>query len=76
MASLKYGQGDYLRARAFVQRYLDVAPAGAESLELAARIENARGDQSAAREYKDALLADFPDSPEARALRDGNKNAD
>lgn len=76
MASLKYGQGDYLRARAFVQRYLAVALADAESFELAIRIEDALGDENAARDYRNALLADFPDSPQARALGDDNKNGD
>lgn len=74
MASLKYQQGDYMRARAFMQRYLGVALASAESLEMAIRIERALGDDSSAREYISALRADFPDSPQARALEDANKN--
>lgn len=74
MSSLKFQQGDYMRARAFIQRYLDVAPANAESLDLAIRIENELGDDGAAREYQNALMADFPDSPQARAARDTTKN--
>ena len=76
MASLQYGQGDYMRARAFVQRYLAVARADAQSLDLVIRIEDALGDDRAAQEYRNALMADFPDSPEARAIGDRNKNGD
>ena len=76
LASLKYGQGDYMRARAFLQRYLEVAPADAESLLLAIRVEKALGDDDAARNYRNALMADFPDSAEARKLRDGDGKSD
>jgi type IV pilus assembly protein PilF len=74
MAELKNTQGDYMRARAFVQRYFDVAPANSESLSLAIGIEDALGDKGAAREYRAALMADFPDSPQARAMSDDRTN--
>lgn len=76
MASLKYQQGDYMSARAFVQRYLSIARANAESLALAIRIENALGVDDAAWEYTSELIADFPDSPQARAIYDAYKYGD
>ena len=60
---------DYLRSRAFLQRYLDTNPAAAPVLYHAIQIEQKLGDDSARREYTMRMLRDFPDSPEARQVR-------
>ncbi len=69
MSVLFFNKEDYLRARAFMQRYLAANPAAAPVLFHAIQIEQKLGDDSARREYTMQLLRDFPDSPEARSIR-------
>lgn len=68
MASLQFENGNALQARAFLQRYQDVAPATAGSLWLGYRIERNLGDSVAADEYARKLRKDFPTSVEADEL--------
>ncbi len=68
MAKLNFAKGDLLRARAFVQRYEAQSPASAEALRLAYDIERGLGNAAAAAEYRQRLLAEFPDSDVARRL--------
>ena len=69
MSVLFFNTEDYLRARAFLQRYLDSNPAAAPILYHAIRIEQKLGDDTARREYTLQLLRDFPNSPEAQQIR-------
>ena len=68
MASLQYDNGNALQARAFLQRYQDVAPPTAASLWLGCRIERSLGDAAGADEYARRLRKDFPTSVEADEL--------
>jgi type IV pilus assembly protein PilF len=68
MASLNHARGDDLRARAFIERYLAAAPASAEALALAIRIEERLGNRRQAEDYRSRLRREFPDSD--AALRD------
>jgi type IV pilus assembly protein PilF len=52
MAQLRFDQGQYLDARAFMQRRLVAAPADPDALQLAARIEDKMGDAAAAARYR------------------------
>ena len=65
MAGLTYQQGDYLRARAFIQRYEAVAPSTPRMLWLAAMNEQALGNTTGARDYATRLKLNFPESDEA-----------
>jgi type IV pilus assembly protein PilF len=65
MAALKYQQGDYLSARAFLQRFEAGGSETAEGLWLGVRIETRLHDTRSARGYRERLLSRFPDSPEA-----------
>lgn len=65
LASLAYMKGDYLRARAFIQRFEQSGRLSPEMLLLAARTETALGDPAAARQYQTRLKREFPASPEA-----------
>ena len=69
MSVLFFNKEDYLRARAFLQRYMDANPAAAPVLYHAIQIEQKLGDDSARRDYTKQLLRDFPDSPEAQRIR-------
>lgn len=73
MAQLTYESGDYLRARAFLQRYESVARATPQSLLIGARNERKLGDMQSARAYERRLRTEFPDAAETYELL--NKSA-
>ena len=72
MADLQYRNGNYLSARAFLQRFEAVSSRNAQSLLLGFRIESALGDLQTAGRYKSDLSAQFPDSSEAVQTREQN----
>ena len=55
LAQLRFDQGQYLDARAFMQRRLVAAPANRDALLLAARIEDRMGDAAAAARYRSQI---------------------
>lgn len=68
MAQFSYDKKDYLRARAFLQRYEIASRPTAQTLWLGAQTERALGDMQMARSYERRLRSDFPESPEAEAM--------
>lgn len=60
LAGLQFGRGQYLDARAFVERWLAIAPQDARALQLAAQIEQKHGDNAAAQRYLLRLQAITP----------------
>lgn len=70
MALLKQTNGQHMNARAFLQRYLSSNPATSSVLYLGVMIEDKLGDQRARREYSDRILREFPQSNEARRVRE------
>lgn len=73
MANISFEQANYLRARAYLQRYLAVAKHTAETLWLGIRIERILGDKNALASYSLLLRQNYPDSDEARKLLDSSK---
>jgi Tfp pilus assembly protein PilF len=69
MSVLFFNTEDYLRARAFLQRYMDANPTAAPILYHAIQIEQKLGDDTARRDYTKQLLRDFPPTPEAQRIR-------
>ena len=69
MARLSQEQGDALRARGYLQRYLEVSKPTAESLWLGIQIEEELGDRDAVASYSMMLRNNFPDSEQAQKLR-------
>ena len=69
MSVLFFEKGDHLRARAFLQRYLEDNEVSAAILYHGIQIESELGDDSARREYTKRLLKDFPNSAEAQLVR-------
>jgi len=65
---LKQRTGEYLAARAFLQRYLASNMPSAEVLYLGMQIEANLGDERARTDYSNRLLREFPQSPEARKV--------
>jgi len=70
MAEISFRQGKYLSARAYLQRYLEVAPHTAETLWLGIRTERQLGDMDQVASYELLLRSKFPDSEQARHLKE------
>jgi type IV pilus assembly protein PilF len=68
MANVSFERGNYLQARAFMERYLQTTTGTAGVLLLGYQVESALGSQDGARDYAARLKSRFPDSPEARTL--------
>lgn len=64
MSQVCYERKDYLRARAFLQRYESVARATPQTLWVGAQTERQLGDMAAARGYERRLKTEFPEAPE------------
>jgi type IV pilus assembly protein PilF len=73
LARILFQKGDYLRARAFVQRYEASSKASADTLELGMQIEQKLGNEDAVAEYRKRIVAEFPESDQAQRL---NKSED
>lgn len=69
MASISFKKGEFLRARAFLQRYEETGPASAESMLLGYHIETRLNDPEAAREYASRLQRQYPDAVQAEEVR-------
>ncbi|MGH8251359.1 MAG: type IV pilus biogenesis/stability protein PilW [Steroidobacteraceae bacterium] len=70
LAGVLHDRGNYLQARAFVERFLAVAPVTPEMLLLGYRIEVAQKDAAAAANFSERLRKEFPDSPQFRRLEE------
>jgi type IV pilus assembly protein PilF len=68
IADIAFQKQDWLRTRAFVQRYERVGPPRPELLYAAAIAERELGDTTAAGRYEAKLLRDFPESDQAVLL--------
>lgn len=66
LAEISHQSGNYISARAFLQRYGVVAPHSARSLWLGIQVERLLGDKNAVASYGLALKNNFPNSEEAR----------
>lgn len=68
MALLNYEAGDYLSARAYLQRHAEIAQHTPRSLWLGIRVERELGDKNALASYSLLLKGKFPESEEAGLL--------
>lgn len=69
LMELSYQSGNYLQARAFMQRALDEQTPDARLLWLCFHIEQELDDPDAARDCADQLRRNFPQSPEFAQIR-------
>lgn len=72
LADLSFKQQKYLHARAFVQRYMDVATPNPQILWLGVRVERRLGDKAAADRYAKQLKERFPTAEETLLLQGQN----
>lgn len=70
LAGVLHDRGSFLQARAFIERYLAVAPATADVLLLGHQIEMALNDRGAAAQFSERLRREFPESVQLRVLDD------
>ncbi len=70
MSRISYEQGNYLSARGYLQRYLELTRHSAQSLWLGIRIERELGDKDTQSSYELLLRNNFPDSDEVRLLNE------
>jgi type IV pilus assembly protein PilF len=68
LAAISYDRKDYLRARAFLQRYEAISRPTPQALALGAQTERKLGDLQSARAYERRLKTDFPESAETYEL--------
>ncbi len=68
LAGVLHDRGNDLQARAFIQRFLAVAPVTPDVLLLGHKIEVALKDAGAAAEFGERLRREFPDSEQVRTL--------
>ncbi len=71
MAGLSYRKSDYLRARAFLQRYEATGSTSVEGLMVGYQVETRLNNPEGAREYRDQIVDRYPNSPEAEQVRMG-----
>jgi type IV pilus assembly protein PilF len=69
MAKISFDEGSHLSARAYLQRYLEVARHTPQTLWLGIRVERVLGDKNAVASYALLLERNFPKSPEAELYR-------
>jgi type IV pilus assembly protein PilF len=68
LAGVLFRKNDFLRARAFLQRFEALGAASPDALLLGFNIENSLGNAREANEYARRLRTEFPDSPQRQKL--------
>jgi len=74
MADLSYKKTEYLVARGFLERYLEVGRTNAASLWLGVRIERGLGNTSAAQNYAERLKLEYPRAAQTKELLESERN--
>jgi type IV pilus assembly protein PilF len=74
MAELQYNQADYLSARAFLERYMEVGRVSPATLWLGVRIERGLGNEEAAKTYAERLKLEYPKAAQTKELIESERN--
>jgi type IV pilus assembly protein PilF len=69
MQRISYQNGQFMSARAFLERYLGVAKHTPETLWIAFQTERALGNSKNSEEYREQLISSFPASKEAQQVK-------
>jgi type IV pilus assembly protein PilF len=75
MTELEFKQNNFMAARAFLERYLQVNRADPSALWLGVQIERGLGNASAASDYAQRLKNEFPTAAETKALLETERNS-
>jgi type IV pilus assembly protein PilF len=74
MADLEYRQTEYMSARAFLERYLEVGRTNPETLWLGVRIERGLGNNAQAQHYAQRLKSEYPSAAQTKELLESERN--
>ena len=74
MADLEYRQTEYMSARAFLERYLEVGRTSPATLWLGVRIERGLGNQAQAQHYAQRLKNEYPSASQTKELLESERN--
>jgi type IV pilus assembly protein PilF len=74
MAELEYHQTEYMSARAFLERYLEVARTSPATLWLGVRIERGLGNKAQAQHYAQRLKSEYPSATQTKELLESERN--
>lgn len=72
LGNINYDKGDAQHAQTYLERYKKIARHGPQSLYLSIRIAHKQGDKDALASYRLQLRSKFPDSDEAKQVRQGD----
>lgn len=75
MAMLTFEQQNYISARAFFERYMEVGRTTPETLWLGLRIERSLGNSAMAQHYARRLKSEYPNASETKELIESERNA-
>lgn len=74
MADLEFRQDNYVSARAFLTRYLEVGRTDPTTLWLGVRIERGLGNDAEAQHYARRLKSEYPNAVQTRELVESERN--
>lgn len=74
MAELEYRQTEYMSARGFLARYLEVGRTSPATLWLGVRIERGLGNQAQAQHYAQRLKSEYPSAAQTKELLESERN--
>ena len=74
MADIEYEQKNYMSARAFLQRYMEVGRTTPASLWLGVRIERSLGNTAIAQHYAHRLKTEYPNANQTKELVESERN--
>ncbi|HLS80598.1 MAG TPA: type IV pilus biogenesis/stability protein PilW [Steroidobacter sp.] len=74
LAEMQYARTEYISARAFLQRYMEVGRTTPATLWLGHRIELSLGNVAEAQHYGRRLKNEYPSAPQTRELLESERN--
>ncbi|HEY7640136.1 MAG TPA: type IV pilus biogenesis/stability protein PilW [Steroidobacteraceae bacterium] len=74
MAELEYRQTEYMSARAFLERFLEVGRTSPATLWLGVRIERGLGNSAQAQHYAQRLKSEYPSAAQTKELLESERN--
>jgi type IV pilus assembly protein PilF len=74
MAELEYHQTEYISARGFLERYLEVGRTNPATLWLGVRIERGLGNKAQAQHYAQRLKSEYPAATQTKELLESERN--
>lgn len=75
LADVEYELKQYVPARAFLERYLEVGRTTPATLWLGVRIERSLGNQAAAQRYAQRLKSEYPNAAQTKELLESERTA-